>query len=105
MKVVRSHSGAIGLCQIMPFHLPKNPKLLEIPEINIEKGCWYLSKCVAKAKRLKFRNIIITSARFYNAGLGNKHWKYKNWKYTFRINRLYNKAKSGLQNNTYLAGL
>ena len=80
MIKVKSRSGALGICQIMPFHSPKNPKKLYDYKFNIKKGIWYFSLCMKKAK-----GDIKEAARFYNQGINGKKWKYKNWAYTNRI--------------------
>ena len=88
MKRVRSHAGAIGLMQVMPFHA-KNPKMLEDVKFNIHKGTWYLSLCLKKSK-----GSLIHTARRYNAGVNNKAWKYKNWPYVNRIIKKYKQVKN-----------
>jgi len=120
MSKVVSRAGAIGPFQIMPFHV-KNKNTLYNFEVNAEKGAWYLSLCIEKAKKLKIKYNSIANkyinkykktgskkylnyakyyysfkiekeaSRMYNAGLYNKRWKYKNWKY---VNRIYNKYNS-----------
>jgi len=106
MKTVRSYMGAIGMMQLMPVHLPKNPKALEDPKINIEKGCWYLSKCIKKARTMGFKKIYAEACRMYNSGLNGKRIKYKGWAYVNRIQRMYNKVSVEFENyKMYLANI
>jgi len=79
MIKVRSYAGAIGIMQIMPFHVEDFKQLYDY-RTNIEKGIWYLSKCLKKSKYN-----IVEACRMYNAGLNSKRWKYRNWAYTKRI--------------------
>ena len=79
-KKARSHSGAIGLMQVMPATaLEIAPELginnleiknLEDPEINIRLGTYYLGKLLKEFNG----NLILTLAA-YNAGIN----KVKNW--------------------------
>jgi soluble lytic murein transglycosylase-like protein len=96
MTRVISRSGAIGICQIMPFHA-KNPNDLCNPNFNIKKGIWYLSLCMKKSNG-NIRN----ACRMYNAGLNNKIWKYKNWAYINRIEKDYKKSIDTNKNNQKL---
>lgn len=105
MLRVRSYAGAIGLCQIMPFHV-KDPRTLKDPNINIERGCWYLTKCITKARNLGFKKIYAEACRLYNSGVNAKRWEYKNWAYVNRIQNMYNRVSFELENNKiYLAAL
>jgi len=83
MQIVVSHAGAIGVCQIMPFHT-RHPKKLYDWRYNISKGAWYLGQCL-KSSDGNTRE----AARKYNQGLYGKRWKYRNWAYVNKISRKY----------------
>ena len=75
-KYIRGEDGEYGYMQPLPCHFKGVPyKLRFEPEYNIKIGCWYLMKAYKKA-----RGNILHTYRYYNAGLGNKKYEYKNWK-------------------------
>jgi len=82
MLRVKSCAGAIGLMQVMPFHLKDETSYWELYNYNknIERGCWYLSKCLKRSK-----GKIVEACRMYNAGMNSKRYRYKNWEYVQRI--------------------
>jgi len=82
IKVV-SRAGAIGICQIMPFHA-SDPQTLYNPKENIKKGAWYLGTCFEYSG-----GNIREAIRMYNQGVHGKKWKYRNWTYVNRIDKLY----------------
>lgn len=82
IKVV-SRAGAIGICQIMPFHA-SDPNTLYDPQENIKKGAWYLGTCFEYAG-----GNVREASRMYNQGVHGKKWKYRNWSYVNRIDKLY----------------
>lgn len=99
MQYVHSKSNAIGFMQIMPFHVKGSYKQLYNPWLNIEKGTWYYSLCLKKAKRLGYKNPIVEANRMYNSGLHGKRWRYsrKLWKgYAYPIYYTYKKAKKAV---------
>ena len=79
MVKVKSSAGAIGIMQVMPFHIDIPIKLMNY-RTNINKGVWYLSECLIKSKQN-----ISQACRMYNAGINNKEKTYKNWAYVKRI--------------------
>lgn len=91
MRVVKSRAGAIGLMQIMPVHaqIRNRPvKKLKEPFFNIRCGVDYLDLCIKKSKgNLK------EALRMYNQGINAKRYKYKNWKYVFRVIKKFNSVK------------
>lgn len=86
MTKVVSYAGAIGICQIMPFHA-KNPMDLYDYRYNIKKGAWYLSACLEASG-----GNVREAARRYNQGIHGNPKRYKNWAYVNRINRKYKYA-------------
>ena len=102
MSRVISYAGAIGICQIMPLHV-KNPEDLKYRAINIDRGCWYLSKCIKKAKNCGYKKIYAEACRMYNSGLHAKRSNYRGWAYVYRIQNIYEKTnKHMVNNNIYL---
>ncbi len=92
MARVKSYAGAIGIMQVMPFH-SKTPWKLKKLKYNISKGVWYFNKCLKKSK-----GNIREACRYYNAGLNNKRWRYKNWKYVDKIQRHHNAVTKQYKN-------
>ena len=80
MLKVRSHSGAVGLMQIMPFHHRGPTNDLEIPTINVKYGTRYYSWCLKHAKGNQKEAL-----RFYNAGPYSRRSTYRNWWYVAGI--------------------
>ena len=76
----RSNKGAIGLLQVMPFHLPSNSLLLYVIDKNIEIGTKYYKWCKNFCK-----GNINCSLKTYNAGPMAK--EYKNFSYIQRIKK------------------
>lgn len=79
MLKVKSYAGAIGICQIMPFHVNNYKELYDF-KTNIRIGCSYLSKCLNRSN-----GNIIEACRMYNAGMNSKRWRYKNWNYVIKV--------------------
>ena len=85
-----SHSGAVGLMQIMPDtaswianqlgESTINLKNLRQPDINIRYGTWYLAELLDE-----FNGNAILALAAYNAGRGNVHsWmQLYNWTFSF----------------------
>lgn len=86
-----SKSGAIGLCQIMPFNYKGSKKDLFNPEINIPIGVAYFKYCLNIAKGDQ-----ATALRFYNAGPNSSLSLYKNWAYIDKIKKFSSLAKKGI---------
>ena len=93
MEKVVSHSGAIGVMQVMPFHL-KKPLNLFYYKHNIKIGVKYFKLCKKKAKKTCGKSIpwVHTALRFYNQGMNGSAVKYKNWSYVERIIKKFKKA-------------
>lgn len=87
-----SRSGARGMCQIMPFHHPKNPKALYNDKLNVQKGVWYLKLCMKKARYNRAEAL-----RMYNSGLYAKRHRYRNWKYVKNILRAFYKSNKNFK--------
>lgn len=65
-----SKSGAIGLMQVMPFHKPKNPRILFKPRVNVNYGVMYLkTACLSK-----FPNDLEKGISAYNTGPNATKW-------------------------------
>ena len=77
-----------GLMQVNSVHCPTNPRKLLNVGYNIQKGTWYLSRCVKKAS-----GNIKRIPMYYNGGLGAKCYKYKNWKYVYRVLKYYQRSR------------
>jgi len=63
-----SHCGAIGLLQVMPFHV-KDPWLLFGVEYNIETGC----RILGKYYRMAGGDVPLT-LKYFNAGPRGRTW-------------------------------
>ena len=75
MQYAHSKKDARGLMQVLPTHYDGNPIDLYGITLNLNRGCWYLRKCLVRAKGNPKQ-----AARLYNAGINNHENHYKNWK-------------------------
>lgn len=78
-----SKKGAMGLMQVMPFHLEKEESIYVLynPEINIKKGCKILKTYLTRAN-----NNLIEGLKNYNSGPNSKYY---NIKYIYRTAAMY----------------
>jgi soluble lytic murein transglycosylase-like protein len=88
MQYARSPKDARGLMQVMPVHYDGDPKDLYGITLNLNRGCWYLRKCLVRAHGNPKQ-----AARLYNAGINNHEKHYRNWKkYAIPVAENFNKS-------------
>ena len=76
-----SRAGAIGSMQIMPFHMPKDPKRLYDPKINIHMGVK-----IFRDNLIRTRGDYLTALAKYHAGQNYNLSNYRWWhSYVYKI--------------------
>lgn len=76
-----SSAGAIGLGQIMPFHVNGDPSILYDPHINIMYASKILDRYMVQAG-----GDILMALKNYNAGPNRNPHKYRGWiSYVYKI--------------------